>query len=480
MHDSITIEPFGPEESIRIDIYNDINIIFGPKGTGKTEILKAISDYYNCTGIKTTVYESSRDNLDNMYGIKGNDISIDLQNYGIESCTTEISNIRNAQEVNITSLSRYYKYFVYETNNKRANSIKIKDYSKEDVSIHEREFNKIKELYDSIGDFYNSVTKSKLLTEVLQDTLYKELITVLEKVLKKLVSEYEKKYIEYKKTELFNNIIDKFIYEIARKTGKPVKPTSTGFKDYADNRIRLEKDIKKIIGYMNTEIPLIKDYVGDLGEKGQLYCITELVLQNGNITSSQLSSVKKIKKMSLKDFAKKINEIEKEIYTSKLFNLINEIPEVNDIHDLLLFRIFFALNDTPYSPSNGEASMLLLHKELSEEKEVYILDEPEKSLGHDYINDVIVPLLKERAKMGKKVIIATHDANIAVRTLPYCSIYRQHYNNRYSTFIGNPFSDNLVDINDPTNVLNWKEVSMRTLEGGRDAFGERGKIYGDS
>ena len=123
--------------------------------------------------------------------------------------------------------------------------------------------------------------------------------------------------------------------------------------------------------------------------------------------------------------------------------------------------------------------MLLLHKELSEEKEVYILDEPE-SLGHDYINDVIVPLLKERAKMGKKVIIATHDANIAVRTLPYCSIYRQHYNNRYSTFIGNPFSDNLVDINDPTNVLNWKEVSMRTLEGGRDAFGERGKIYGDS
>ena len=40
-----------------------------------------------------------------MYGIKGNDISIDLQNYGIESCTTEISNIRNAQEVNIKSLS---------------------------------------------------------------------------------------------------------------------------------------------------------------------------------------------------------------------------------------------------------------------------------------------------------------------------------------------------------------------------------------
>lgn len=177
MHDSITIEPFGPEESIRIDIYNDINIIFGPKGTGKTEILKAISDYYNCTGIKTTVYESSRDNLDNMYGIKGNDISIDLQNYGIESCTTEISNIRNAQEVNITSLSRYYKYFVYETNNKRANSIKIKDYSKEDVSIHEREFNKIKELYDTIA-ILNEAIKLLRNASVFRNTFLRHIYSI--------------------------------------------------------------------------------------------------------------------------------------------------------------------------------------------------------------------------------------------------------------------------------------------------------------
>lgn len=122
--------------------------------------------------------------------------------------------------------------------------------------------------------------------------------------------------------------------------------------------------------------------------------------------------------------------------------------------------------------------MVMLQKELGEDKDVYILDEPEKSLGNEYINDVIVPLIKERAKSGRRVFISTHDANIAVRTLPYCSIYRTHGPQGYRTFVGNPFTNNLVNVNDDTMLHSWRDVSMRTLEGGKDAFGERGKIYG--
>ena len=32
----------------------------------------------------------------------------------------------------------------------------------------------------------------------------------------------------------------------------------------------------------------------------------------------------------------------------------------------------------------------------------------------------------------------------------------------------------------PEDLRDWKLVSMRTLEGGKEAFGERGKIYGHS
>src|SRR5690606_4438123 len=111
--------------------------------------------------------------------------------------------------------------------------------------------------------------------------------------------------------------------------------------------------------------------------------------------------------------------------------------------------------------------------------EIYLIDEPEKSLGNDYINDVIVPIIKEKAMLNKKVIIATHDANIAVRTLPYNSIYRLHENGLYYTLTGNPFFNKLKCINGSKDDLDWKEISMKTLEGGRIAFGERGKIYGN-
>jgi len=123
--------------------------------------------------------------------------------------------------------------------------------------------------------------------------------------------------------------------------------------------------------------------------------------------------------------------------------------------------------------------MVLLHMELLEDKDTYLIDEPEKSLGNDYINDVIVPLLRERALMGKRIILATHDANIAVRTLPYNSIYRLHDDGLYYTFIGNPFSNKLKCINGMKPDLDWKEISMKTLEGGKEAFGERGRIYGN-
>ena len=160
-------------------------------------------------------------------------------------------------------------------------------------------------------------------------------------------------------------------------------------------------------------------------------------------------------------------------------NSIEYVEEIKKIHELLLIKKCFKINGNNYEPSTGESTMLLLHKELNQEKDIYILDEPEKSLGSDYISDVIVPMIKNKAKVGKKIFISTHDANIAVRTLPYNSIFRKHDINDYSTFVGNPFSNTLININDENDSIDWKLTSMKTLEGGEEAFGERGRIYGN-
>ncbi len=292
------------------------------------------------------------------------------------------------------------------------------------------------------------------------------------------------KFVGAKAAALFNGIIEKFKVEVSRKTGTPTKPSGTGFREYALNRMNIEVATKKILNNIQKEIKSFENYVGSLDDKGELYCKTEILIQDGNIHAGRYKPVRSVKKSPQKKLADLINEIGLLIYSDQLFSVVaklnaeEDIDSIPTILELLVFDRYFTINGERYTPSTGENSMILLHRELSQEKDVYILDEPEKSVGNEYISNIIVPLIKEKAKLGRKIFIATHDANIAVRTLPYNSIYRHHDQHGYGTYVGNPFSNSLVNIKLDSQVKDWKEVSMRTLEGGKEAFGERGKIYG--
>jgi hypothetical protein len=336
-------------------------------------------------------------------------------------------------------------------------------------------------------DLKNSkeIKSDEVLKNVIGNQLLDDLNELIDKISNKLFTETDIRFSELKSIELFNHLIKVFTLEVAKKTGQPEKPLTTGFQSYASNRIKIELTLKKILDNISVEIEPETKYVGHLGEKGDLYCQTNLKLQDGNFVNVKYSPVSHgVNKNPQKSFAKCLSNILKYSYSNDLFEKINELNNVEYsesitcLTDLLLFNRHFTLNSLEYEPSNGESSMVLLYNELSEEKSIYIIDEPEKSLGNDYISDVIVPLLKEHAQRGKKVIIATHDANIAVRTLPYNSIYRGHDSNGYFTYVGNPFSNNLTCLSAKRESLNWKLISMKTLEGGQQAFGERGKIYG--
>ena len=130
-----------------------------------------------------------------------------------------------------------------------------------------------------------------------------------------------------------------------------------------------------------------------------------------------------------------------------------------------------------YEPSDGERIMLILDRALFEDKEVYILDEPERSLGNNFINDVVLPRINELAKLKKTVIIATHNANIAVRTLPFVSILKEYTKGEYKTYIGNPFVNKLVNPDNEEDFKIWKDESIRVLEGGNEAFYDREDVY---
>lgn len=485
--ESIQITPFGIAELINLEIYNDINILFGSKGTGKTEILKALSTYYNGKGFKTEVYESNKNKLEDVFDLKGNQFTIDIEELGIGNCSEEFTLIRNATEKSVTSLSAYHRYYSDESKNKIAKTIKVNQFTLLDESSPKRTFDEVKSYLKQISEFKSNISTNLKLKEIVGVELLTELDSIVDRILEKLNSESGNRFIDYKTISLFNKLIQVFVDEISRKTGQAAKPTKTGFYEYASNRIAIERAVKKLQENIAKSISPQIEEVGDLGDKGKLFCQTNLIIQNGTIADSEYKHIQSKTKIPQKSVASQIESISKHIYANSLFEKIDELKKiesgdtVTSINDLLLFNRHFTLGGNAYTPSNGESSMVLLHNELKKDKEIYLIDEPEKSLGNDYISEVIVPLIKEKAKSGKRVIIATHDANIAVRTLPYNSIYRLHnVNQSCYTFVGNPFTNNLKCINGTKSDLDWKLISMKTLEGGKAAFGERGKIYGNS
>ena len=484
--ESLQLNVFGIAELIELDIYNDINVLFGSKGTGKTEILRSISKHYNDIGFENNVYESNSQKLEEVYDLKGRDHDSESTTFDIDNCYIELKRLRSVTEMNVTSLSSYLRYFSVDETNRISRNLKLKNYTQEDSTSPERDFEEIRKLYNRFEQFLNFIDSDQALTEIIGDELITELNAILKKISSKLKSESLGKFTDLKSIFLFNQIIIVFVEEIARKTGQPQKPVATGFKEYASNRIKIEKDLGKINLCISRLIEPMIEYVGDLGEKGDLYCQTNIKIQNGSFIDTDYKPIKRVNKNPQRFIADKLKTLPNYVYSNSLFEKINEFKQIDNsdtitsISDLLLFYRHFTINEEQYSPSTGESSMVLLHNELMEDKEIYLIDEPEKSLGNDYISNVIVPILKHHAQSGKKIIIATHDANIAVRTLPYNSIYREHDANGYYTFLGNPFANSLKCNIVVKEDLDWKEISMKTLEGGRNAFGERGKIYGNT
>lgn len=482
--EELTLVPFEDGKELTVRLFNDINIIFGPKGTGKSRILEAIAKHYTKNGIAANVYESASGRLDEIFDVKGKGLSINLNTCGISYCQDEIQVMRTAVEVDVTSVTKFKAFFESTVSNKNAKLILLKDIDTQEEGDAERNFSKYRHTVSELDAFSALVEVDPLVKKELTDDEFTELQRILGLLRDRLIGKEWSGFVDWKELSLLNSAIETFRIEVERKTGSPAKPTTTGFRDYAMNRIKIAASISAIIKSLKSAIANEEEIVGNLGSsKGELKFVTQFLFQNGKITDGEMSSLTSVKKGVQKKFVNALREVGKHAFQDDLFhhvsafNAAEGVEEVKTVHELLLFKRYFTLDGLPYTPSSGEASMVMLQKELGTDKDVYILDEPEKSLGNEYINDVIVPLIKERAKSGRRVVISTHDANIAVRTLPYCSIYRTHGPEGYSTFVGNPFTNNLVNVAKPEE-RDWKMVSMRTLEGGKDAFGERGKIYG--
>ena len=471
----IPVSPY-KKVNFKLPFYEDINIIFGQKGTGKTEILESLKKYYIENGIAMESYKGNEKDSDFSKMLKVNDIIATPDKLQLDSMRQQFIDIYNWKEELPTSFEKYISWMETKDNNKNKGRMKITECVHIEEGVRDR---KLESDYKYLKEFTESTFEKIDIEKYLDERERTILMLLLEKLCKNINDAKMQKWNSDKSIKLTNWSIDK-IKAIADKCSDTIsKPSSVGFYDFAMGRFKLFENVEEICSTFSVEDKVEKEYLGNLEEKGDIYIQTRYrMLTKESRTDEFKQGITVLRNCKLV-----IDGIKKAALAENISEEVSKFQEfyddgIKDIGTFIGVSKETALeNGEIYRPSNGERGILLMQKLLDSERDAYILDEPELGMGNSYITSNILPKLTDLAKRRKTVIIATHNANIAVGTLPYISILRTHENGVYKTYVGNPFYDELRNINDETDTKNWTQESMHTLEGGKNAFYDRKDIY---
>ncbi len=488
-HETITVygNNSGKEFPFSIDVYNDVNIIFGDKGSGKSEIIDSLNEYYrNEKGIIPIIYKGG--DKTNWFAnlTKSSPQSYSWDDFGLDSYEECINKINTFSDKLPVKLESYENYIKNLSTNKNRKKLKI---ISQPITFSYDE--------DKVKDTYTDYTKViTFIKDFRNFKLYNANPEKYDDFIEKLKSLARDSY-DYCLNEWFiqklNYLVDNTIKKIdtyaSESDGSPEVPKETGFYNFAKNRFNLLSNSKSILDVLNTKQKNIsKEFIGKIGDKGDGNLIN--VIGFVNLDNIDNFEAKKIfgKKTYAKNFIVLINKILTNILNETLHTHIKKIKDeinVNQIFDINYFiynEKKFLLNDKEYKPSKGEMAILSLQYDLlnKESEKIFLIDEPEVNLSSTYIESTIVPLIRDLGKSGKVVVIATHDANIATRTYPITSILKITDNDKYYTYQGSMFTDQLVNIEDEEDIRKWIIESEEYLEGGSNAFNERGYLYGEN
>ena len=457
-------------------IYNDVNIIFGLKGTGKSCIIDGICNKYIQDGIDCSIYKAKDvdDTIKKMLDIDNAerfDIAFDL-----DALSEFMLNISKWKDTNPTSLRNYIDYVRTKDNNqnkKKLGITKLRPIKNNSTQKYEKYLVK-RDLIKQIIESYNNYN----LYEFLDENEKTQLLNINNKIHQKYSTMTKNTYLDYKSIDFSNNCISIIKEKADLFSSSKSIPNTTGFFEFAQNRLTLKNVTDKIIKTLKDSSYTATEKIGNLDDGKEVFLRKDYKTFSEKDTgfrygqtATELKCILKLIKQINKNFSENVNESIKELGKKIKDNNI----KVTDF--IGIKKYFIDGQKEAYEPSDGERIMLILDRALFEDKEVYILDEPERSLGNNFINDVVLPRINQLAKLKKTVIIATHNANIAVRTLPFVSILKEYTKGEYKTYIGNPFVNKLVNPKNSKDFKSWKDESIRVLEGGNEAFYDREDVY---
>lgn len=482
-----TIMHASPHSSVHFDlpIYQDINVIFGQKGTGKTEIIKSIYKEYQRQGTNCSKYFGGQKTSDFDELLATSGMKRDPSMFRRSNCENEIKAIAGWTDETPTAIEKYLMWYTTRDNNKKKCRFRLSE--AQDLPVpSSTDYERAKEDSRIIEEFLPQYSERKLCSYLSADDAEE-----LEKLLRALSAGALKKktelYIDTESARMTNTALEAIKSLIDRKSDTLSKPGKCGLYSFVLKRIKLLSLVNSVLENLSPKTIEQSDYLGKLEDKGTLELVSQwryLTQDKGSKAAEYSDSGAKIS--DLKKWRKALETIQEKAFDEGLPDAIAEFASIVEESGIASLDKFIGTDKfvrikgktTRYSPSDGEKGILLLERQLNTDADVYLLDEPENGMINLYIDTVIRPILTNLARSRKTVIIATHNANLAVRTLPYQSIYREHVEgDTYRTYLGNPFSNRLKDIEGAADDLKWATCSLKTLEGGEEAFYSRKTIY---
>ena len=488
---TVHIELYG-DLALDFDLYNDVNVIFGEKATGKTDILRAIDDFFTAAGKKVERFyiEGKKDSLQER--IDRRPTEADVSSFSDMFCEEELSVINNWTQGNLPSLKKYKE--AKENADKVAllkrlgiSRASFTDLLDENLLVTRRET-----LISEVNTISSVIAIAR--RTVLEPAETETLIFLLEQLREKLSEKYKRDWLDFQSKRLTKFSIDHIKNTLAAKEGIPVIPSEIGlnqtFKEYSSALIAT----KRIKRCLTSEKTLPPKQIGSLSSKGPVKLVTHIGIKNQSTDSHPKDWTKRkyidssaTQQMYL-DFSKCINSVLRTLLTPECASTIGALKthmSENGISSLHKFINYLNVLTNDYSsdfkPSNGEQSILLVNAALNnQECEVILLDEPDSGMGADYINDILIPEIRERANENKIIVIVTHDPNMVVRTHPYSCLYRIEGDAQsYKSYVGSSFEEYMYNPDDKQDKKDWVDSVLSICEGGSIAFNERMITYGE-
>lgn len=460
-----------------ICFYQDVNIIFGEKGSGKTQTLDEVKQYFDRLNNSVSYYspQKASDRMKEKLLISQGERKSSY--YDIDARRSELDFLENWESTKITKFDDYKEHI--RTASLNANKVKMQI-----LNITDEEFGEDKSnleetkrhltLVGQLGKIIEGIVPSAYLKDDELDNFNNFFDMLRERILQKYKEEFASSF----GITLAKHFINTMKEITDKNTDSKSLPSTTGFASYAKLLFKTNCVVDKILSIENISVIDNPEFIGALDNGKKLY--KRKKVQGLSSDSKATDGFQQM--VNLRQIRNVLVKIKKHVFDTNLGNYIKDYKDSIacfgdfNIDAMIGVSKYFTLEDgKKYIPSTGEETMIALDEALNEESDVYILDEPEKSLGNSYINDTIVERINYLAKLKKTIVIVTHNANIAIRTLPYQTILKL-YDGDYTTYIGSLYSGILKDL-DSGETKDWREESIRILEGGKEAFNERGDIY---